>query len=162
MSVTIKVDTMPFNKSMDELQRLTGIAQSKIIRNTTRGVTMNLVRFTFLMRRIRNKKFRWMEQNIAKAAKGRARLGWWPAWKALRMSGAPKIGNGPLKDRGEGGIVDASKRLISPHITVFNEVPYINATEKKNNTLMLAMARQDFFLQRAIDREYGKILKRKF
>jgi hypothetical protein len=160
MSVTVNIDTTALNRGMAELQRITGAEDGLILRNTMKGVMWNLVRFTFLMRRIKNKKFRWMQKGIESAAKGRARLGWWPAWKALRLSGAPKIGNGPLKDRGEGGVIDKSRSLNSPYITVFNEVPYIEASNKKMQTVSKAIARQAQFLARAVDREYSKILRR--
>jgi len=160
MSVTMSIDTSDINRSIDMLRRATGMADGDIIRNTTQKVLWNLVRFTFLMRRIKNRKFKWMQKSIEAAAKGRARLGWWPAWKALSVPGAPLIGNGPLRDRGEGGVVDASRRLRNPHVTVFNEVPYIEASVKEMNTLDRAMARQIEFINRAIDRTYDRLLKR--
>lgn len=161
MSVTVKIDTREFNSAMEELRRATGIEDSKIIQNTTKGLLMNLVRFTFLFRRIRNKKFKWMQAGIDRRSKGRARLGWWPAWKALSMRGTPRIGNGPLKDRGEGGISDNSRRVNNPYITVFNKVPYIDSSDEKKRTLQAAVDRQLIFIRKAIDRTYTKMLRGK-
>ena len=160
MSITIRMESRELNRGMDQLIKLSGIADQKVIWNTTKGVMMNLVRFTFLMKRRAKKKWKAIMEARAKHSKGRARLGWWPAWKHLQMNGSPKIGNGPLKDRGEGGIIDNSRRIGKPFITVFNEVPYIGSSEKKMRTTKRAMANQAKFLARAIDREYGKILGR--
>ena len=88
-------------------------------------------------------------------------LGWWPAWKALRMAGAPNIGNGPLKDRREGGITDRSKRIGRPYITVYNEVPYIRTLDRKKRIVARATSRQFQFLKRAVEREYSRIMRSK-
>ena len=157
MSISIKVDTRGFERGMRLLQKATRLSDQQVITGTTRGVIINLVRFTFLFRRIKNRAFRWLQTFIERKAKGRARLGWWPAWKALAMKGAPFIGNGPLKDRGEGGIINRSNRINRPHITVFNEVPYIR---ESGNIEQRAVARQAIFLKRAIDRAYRKLLRR--
>jgi hypothetical protein len=161
MSVTVSVDTSEFNRGMEKLRNLTLASDRMIVGNTARGVVMNLVRFTMLMKRnATSRNFRWLHKRRAKEAKGRARLGWWAAWKALGVNGSPKIGNGPLKDRGEGGIIDKSRDFQFPSITIFNEVPYIDVIEEKMNTLTRAMANQEKFLARAIMREYNKKLRR--
>ena len=159
--ISATVTTREFERAMDELVRLTGRADGEIITNTTKGVMINLVRFTSLFRRIKNRRFRWMTSAIEKFAKGRARLGWWPAWKALRMAGAPNIGNGPLKDRREGGITDRSKRIGRPYITVYNEVPYIRTLDRKKRIVARATSRQFQFLKRAVEREYSRIMRSK-
>jgi hypothetical protein len=146
---------------MMELQAATGLEDRKIIKNTTKGLLINLVRFTFLMKRVKNQRFAELHKAIEKRAKGRARLGWWPAWKALSMKGAPLIGNGPLKDRGEGGIVDRSNAIMNPFITVFNEVPYIDSSDEKKRTLKAAVDRQFSFLVKSVERSYSKLLKGK-
>jgi len=172
--ITASVDMREFNKAMDELRKATGMEDGKIIFNTTKGLMINLVRFTFLFKRVKGKPGRdsdgrfvknartqELQRFIESKAKGRARLGWWPAWKALGVRGTPHIGNGPLKDRGEGGIIDRSRKIINPHITVFNEVPYIDASEEKKRTVKRAVDRQLGFIMKAIDKSYTRILKGK-
>jgi len=158
MSITSTVDTRQFERAMHELRRATGATDETIIKNTTKGVLINLVRFTFIFKRIRNKEFKWLEDYVKRKAKGRARLGWWPAWKALQMKGAPIVLGGPLIDRNEGGIVDNSKKIGNPHITVFNEVPYI---KESGSVVDRAIARQATFLMKSIEKSYTRILRGK-
>jgi len=161
MSVTMKVDTRELNRGIEQLIRVSRIADHKALRNTAKGLMFSLVRFTFLMKKRPKKGFKKLHEARAKYAKGRARLGWWAAWKHLGNSGAPNIGDGPLKDRGEGGITDNSKRIVFPHITVFNEVPYIEANKERLRNFQSAADRQlKQFLVPAIDRAYGRILRR--
>lgn len=177
MIPTFSLDTSQFNRAMDELIRISGKTDQFIIFKTAGGVIRNLVRFTTLFKGLRGKMGRdikgrftakvksafteKLEQFIERKAKGRARLGWWRAWIHLRLAGHPQIGNGPLKDRGEGGIIDRSGNLFSPSITVFNEVPYIGEIDEKKKTLQRGVQRQLAFLNRAIDNEYTKMLRGK-
>jgi hypothetical protein len=157
----MRVDTSQFNRAIAELQNATGAEDSKIIFNTARGLMIGLARFTFLMKKGGKKGLKKLLTARAKYSKGRARLGWWPAWKYLGTMGAPRVGDGPLKDRGEGGVVDRSKRIFDPFITVFNEVPYIMESERKRRTVAKALANQVRFLDKAIERAYTKMLKGK-
>lgn len=157
--ITSTVNTREFERAMTEIIRLTGAEDKFVLKKTTSGVLINLVRFTFLFRRIRKKRWRWLNDFIERNAKGRARLGWWPAWKALQMPGAPRIGNGPLKDRGEGGIIDESRKINEPSITVFNEVPYIEGIAEKNQTVPRALARQAEFMAKYLDKRYARIMQ---
>jgi hypothetical protein len=158
--ITFKLDTREFNSAMDELRSVTRKEDDKIIRLTAYGVVLNLVRFTPIFKKIKNPNFQWKQLFVEKFAKGRARLGWWPAWKHLGIRGTPNIGNGPLIDRGEGGITDNSKNIMNPHITVYNTVDYSYKLDKKNNIVKRALDFQQRFLQRAIDRSYKKLLGR--
>ncbi len=157
--ITISVDTSELNQAMREIIWLSGKADEFVLKKTAGGVLINLVRNTTLFQRVKYRRFRWMQKWIEKTAKGRARLGWWPAWKALNVSGAPRIGNGPLRDRGEGGIVDQSANIFRPYITIFNVVPYIKAIDKEKKTLQRAVTGQLRFMLRYLDREYTKILR---
>ena len=159
--ITLTFNTRELNRSMDELRKLTGIEDGKIIRNTAKFLVRTFVFRTRLMRRIKQEDFQWKEPYVEAASKGRARLGWWAAWKHLGIAGSPQIGNGPLRDRGEGGIVDKSRAIRDPHITVWNEVPYIEALNEGGKILEQGVARQVGFLNKALDRAYNKILKRK-
>ena len=157
--INIQLYSSEFNNAMDEILRLTKRDGRFVVLKTVQGVLINLVRFTPLFRRIRKMLWRHLNWFIIKHVKGRARLGWWPAWKAMKMSGAPHIGNGPLKDRGEGGVIDESRRFDAPSVTVFNEVPYIETIANKNNTVQRALARQTQFMLRSINRTYSRILR---
>lgn len=161
MIPTLAVDTREFNQAMNELRRATGMEDSKVIFNTTKFLVRTFVARTRLFRKIKREEWEWTEPFIEASAKGRARLGWWPAWKHLGLPGAPQIGNGPLKDRREGGITDRSKRTRDPHITVWNEVPYIEALNKNGKILQRSVDRQLKFLVKAIDRAYESVFRRK-
>jgi len=159
--LTMSVDTREFNQAMDELRKVAHIEDGKVIRDTTKFLVRTFVAKTKLFRRVKNEDYKWLEPYIAHTAKGRARLGWWPAWRRLGASGVPSIGNGPLKDNQEGGITDASRRIRNPHITIWNEVPYIEALNKGGRILENGVKRQIKFMEKAIDRAYTKTLRKK-
>ena len=159
--LTMHIDTGQLNRSMDELRKIAGIEDGKVIRDTAKFLVRTFVARTKLFKRIKNEDYQWTEPYIEASAKGRARLGWYSAWKKLGTHGAPRIGNGPLRDRREGGITDNSRRLRDPHVTMWNEVPYIEALNKGGKILQQGITRQVGFLNRAIDREYTRLLRRK-
>jgi hypothetical protein len=161
MSLTARVNTTQFERAMVEMVKLTGESDSKIIFNTAKFLMPKLAFFTFLMTKKRNRASTGLLESRAKHSKGRARLGWYPAWKYLGTKGAPRVGEGPLIDRGEGGIIDKSKKIIDPYITVFNEVPYILESEKKRNTVPRALNAQASYMFGKIDQAYSRILKGK-
>lgn len=168
--ITMQFDTTEFNQALTEVARLSPQADAKIIRQTCRFVLPKLVGatplysgdgdnddLTVLLKRA-NSRSRTADPM---KAKGRARLGWWAAWKRLGVRGSPKIGNGPLKDRGEGGIIDRSRQLVNPSITLINEVPYIEALEQSKRILKWAFEKQLVFMRRFVEREYSKMLRGK-
>ena len=159
--LTFSVNTSEINRAMNELRKITGMEDGKIIRNTAKFLLRTFVFKTRLMGRIRNEDFKWQAPYIEQSAKGRARLGWWPAWKHLGVPGVPRIGNGSLKDNQEGGFRDASRKIIDPFITVWNEVPYIEALNKGGKILEQSVTRQVGFLNKALDKAYTRILRNK-
>lgn len=157
--ITFKFKTAQMERAMEEIIFLSKRSDEFVVKQTTKGTMINLVKFTSLFKFVRNEAWKFLESILEKVAKGRARLGWWPAWKELGVRGTPKIGNGPLRDRGEGGIIDNSKNIINPHITVFNEVPYIEILDRKEKIVNRALNSQQRFMDQFLEREYKKIFR---
>ena len=156
----LKVNDKEFQKAFAELARLSRSEDSKIVFNTAKFLTRGLAFRTLLAKRSERARWKFRETQ-KKKWKGYARSGWQKAWTALGLPGAPAIRNTSLQRKGPGGIVNQSRRIGSPFITVFNDVDYIEALDKDRDILDKAIAFQFRQLTRTIDRIYTAMLRSK-
>ena len=150
--VTMGFDNREFNTALTELARSSRRIDTEVLIDQVRRLLRKLAWTT---PRYEGKR------KQAKKQKGRARAGWWPAWKALGVRGTPYVGNARLAGAREGGIIDGSKRPGFPFITIFNIVPYIEKLDKEASILESAVAGRLQDMTRLIERRYRQQMRRK-
>lgn len=158
--VTFSLIDREFQRALEELGRISRSADSGIVFNTAKFLTRNLAFNTPLFKKIRQKAWRWRLARV-KEWKGYARSGWQKAWTGLRLAGTPAIRNASLQRRAPGGIVDQSRRVGTPFITVFNDADFIEALDKKSKILVKAITFQTRQMNRSLDRIYSAMLRKK-
>ena len=96
-----------------------------------------------------------------KTLSGRARAGWWPAWKALKMRGTPYVGNANLKRNTEGSFRDGRQQMGQPFFEMTNEVAYIDKLNDEDDILNKSLEERTRDLENVLDNQYAKMLARK-
>jgi hypothetical protein len=102
-------------------------------------------------------RFRRQIKKIAKY--GRARAGWWPAWRALRLPGTPYVGNKRLEATNEGEFIDQRRGFGKLAIGLVNTVPYIELLDVMDRIKEKAMVGRSVDMDRMLERKYGRILR---
>ena len=96
----------------------------------------------------------------ARKKAGRARAGWWPAWRALAMSGTPYVRNAKLSAANEGGFRDKRKGMGELYVEMTNKVPYIGELERQDDILAEAFAARKDYMERALERNFAREMRR--
>lgn len=110
----------------------------------------------------------WTRVALKKGAKsvffrqrGRARVGWWPAWVGLGVFSIPARVNPKILSDAEGSFVDGRGRGSQPFVAMTNSVPYIDKLDKMDNILLNAGTGRAEDMERALERKYQSRLRRK-
>lgn len=97
--------------------------------------------------------------------RGRARAGWWAAWRQLGAFGTPR---GVTPDmlsasiaNGDGSFRDGRKNINNPFFEMSNHVWYIDVLEQEDNILENATEERFQDMQDEIERRYRQQMARK-
>lgn len=91
---------------------------------------------------------------------GRARAGWWPAWRGLGMFGLPTGTNSTVLGSAEGEFIDGRHRASRPFIVVANDVPYIDKLDAEDRIIEGGTAGRFQDMQDEITRRYALNMRR--
>ena len=147
---TIHVRDYEFLRAMDELAADSRRNEGEIVRYQAKRLCRALVYETPVYEG-KKKKYR----------KGRARAGWFPAWRALGVRGRPPKVWQPALQLAEGDIVDRSHKYARPHIILVNYVAYIDQLEAAVGILARAFRGRTDDMLDAIEKRYRAMLRRK-
>ena len=173
--ITVTVDTRAYNQAMRSVARENGKEIRKELFFQGKNLMPKLVRATAKLKigkKVRKFEYikaekKWQPKRdkdtgkqimVVRQSAGRARAGWIPAWKKLKLTNIPVGTQRAHKIAGiEGKFIDQSRRLLNPQLTIINEVPYIEELESISAKIDLAVALQtkkmeSFVLRRQIRR----------
>ncbi|HUU96280.1 MAG TPA: hypothetical protein VM487_11115 [Phycisphaerae bacterium] len=159
MEATIKLDTAAFDRAIADVAKWSTLTDGEIVtheaRRVMRALAYNTPKAPTTQARRRFGKYydvtRWMG--------GRARAGWWAAWKALDIFGTPYIDNANLDDS-EGSYEDGRKQKGNAHFIARNHVWFVGILNSKVNILQKAFDRAAESVQAYAERQYDRLFKR--
>jgi len=145
-----------FNAAVDRLADVSARTDFEVLTGQARRLLRALVKFTRLMGRGR----RQYQGTKRSWNKGRARAGWWPSWRGLRMFGIPSGTNPRVLQFDEGQFIDRRRDKDRPFVAMSNEVNYIDQLEQEDHILEQATAMREEDMARQLDRRYASNLRR--
>lgn len=93
--------------------------------------------------------------------RGRARAGWWPAWRRLGAFSRPRGASSRVLSLNEGGFRDGRQRAGQPFFEMINEVNYIDKLEKSHDILGNSAVERAADMQQELTRRYQREMQRK-
>lgn len=150
-----------FNAAIDQLADESDRTDIEVLTGQARRLLRAFVRLTRLA--VFTEKAAQFAALTAKRAfgnKGRARAGWWVAWKGLKMFGIPAGTTPEVLARDEGEFIDGRQRKSRPFVVMANEVPYIDKLDREDRIIENGTSGRFRDMGAELERRYTQNLRR--
>jgi len=154
---TAKVNTAQFGRAITALSNETGRNEYDFITDRSKRVLRPLA-FNTPRAPTSDKTSSGRTKRIRR--RGRARAGWWPAWKRLGVNGTPYVGNYNMAKATEGEFIDGRKRLGSRFFTMVNTVSYIEKLDSEEGIMSKSLSGQMADMMRHLERQLKRSLRK--
>ena len=152
--ITFKSDARQFNRAMKQLREVQKSTDKRIVTFQAFKIVRTLVFHTPRASSARKKgKF----ARLARA--GRAKAGWYVAWKGLEMRGTPPVASKELR-RAEGDFKDRREKVGDVHVIIANTVPYINSLDRKHKIMSQALSQRSDDIKQFVEKRYASMMRR--
>jgi hypothetical protein len=150
--LSIRIQDKEFNAALAELARTSRRTGAEVVTGQAIQILRALSDLTRLAERGRRASGKFFRPTM----KGRARAGWWTAWKALGVFGVPKGTSAKVLALDEGSFKDGRKSASSVYVEMTNAVPYIGTLNSEDNILAGAYAGRLDDMRGAIERRFAR------